>query len=389
MLRMGSAVSSLYQDGGRRNPEADGSVGTCAVHPVSGGCRERRSHIVQHRKSAEGPDACLEQSGSPPSAGPPGPCPLCARQEQAAAVWKAPYGLIWKRLADEWQVIPTEDIIRKYSPSTATSLFECVGCGLQFFHPASSGGTDFYGLLASSPRYYSARKWEFGWVSERLPPAGAVLDVGCGRGDFLAAVLPQTRRAAGLELDQRTAAEARARGLEVESGDLESFARAHAGEFDAACLFHLVEHLADLRPFIRQVVACLRPGGSLYVSVPNRDRSLKGPFESLDCPPHHLSRWGPRQMERLAGELGLRLVHLELEPVDVTGLRAHFADSLERWCRGKLPGGAFLGRWSARAVRRILFCTPLRALYERTRFFDRAGFRGFTMAAHYQPVESG
>jgi hypothetical protein len=91
-------------------------------------------------------------------------------------------------------------------------------------------------------------------------------------------------------------------------------------------------------------------------------------------------------MEHLAEKLGLRLVLLELEPVDVTGLRAHFADSLERWCTGKLPGGAFLGRWSARVVRRIFFCAPLHSLYERTRFFDRIGFRGFTMAAHYQAV---
>jgi SAM-dependent methyltransferase len=218
-------------------------------------------------------------------AGSSGSCPLCGRDEQAAAIWKVPYGLIWKRLADEWQVSPPEDIIRKCSPSTETSLFECVGCGLQFFHPACSGGTDFYGLLASSPRYYNAWKWEFGWARECLPAAAAVLDVGCGRGDFLAAVLPRARRAAGLELDERTAAEARARGLEVESGQLESFARAHAGEFDAACLFHVMEHLADLHSFIRQVVACLWPGGSLYVSVPNRERSLKKPFESLDCPP--------------------------------------------------------------------------------------------------------
>ena len=316
------------------------------------------------------------------------PCPLCGRDKQAAAIWKVSYGLIWKRLADEWQVIPPDDIIGKYSPSAETSLLECGGCGLQFFHPAYAGGTDFYGLLTSSPRYYNSWKWEFGWVRECLPPAAAVLDVGCGRGDFLAAVLPQVRRAAGLELDQRMAAEARARGLEVESGQLESFARAHAGAFDAACLFHVVEHLADLPSFIRQVVACLRPGGSLYLSVPNRERSLKKPFESLDCPPHHLSRWGPRQMEHLAETLGLRLVHLELEPVDVTGLRAHFADSLERWCTGKLPGGAFLGRWSARVVRRIFFCTPLLSLYARTRFFDKIGFKGFSMVAHYLAVGS-
>jgi hypothetical protein len=93
-------------------------------------------------------------------------------------------------------------------------------------------------------------------------------------------------------------------------------------------------------------------------------------------------------MERLAGELGLRLVSLEVEPVDVRGLRAHFADSLERWCRGRLPGGTFLGRWSARAVRRVLFCAPLHSLYRRTRFFDRVGFRGFTMVAHYQTAGS-
>ena len=276
-----------------------------------------------------------------------------------------------------------EEVARRLTPAPESALLACGACGLQYFSPALPGDRDYYLALAASPRYYSPTKWEFGWVGDRLAPGDAVLDVGCGAGDFLAAVAPRVRRAAGLETSSAAAAAARARGLDVELAGPEDFARRHEGEFDAVCLFHVAEHVPVVLTLLQAAVRCLRPGGTLYVSVPNRRRICRGALESLDCPPHHLSRWAPRQLAWLAGALGMRFVRLACEPADPAMLR----DWLPRRLAARLEkipaAGAALGWLSTRILDRTVFHRRLLRAYGKTRFFDRLGFHGMSMVAAY------
>jgi len=298
-------------------------------------------------------------------------------------VWSVPYRIIWERLAADWEVFIPEDVARHNTPGEVATLLSCAGCGLEYFDPPQGGDADFYLALAASPRYYNAWKWEFGWVAERLPPGSSVLDVGCGRGDFLAHVAPRVGKTVGLEPDVATAAAAAARGLAVVSGDLVSFARSNEGAFDAVCLFHVVEHLPEIRPFLRLLLSCLKPGGSLYLSVPNRSRYLKGVIEPLDCPPHHVSRWAPAQMASLASLVGITLAELAFEPVDVPILREEMPVRFRRRLEEIPAVGAFLGRWSTRILWRTLFRKSLCPIYARTRLFDRLGYHGLSMVGRY------
>ena len=101
------------------------------------------------------------------------------------------------------------------------------------------------------------------------PPPGALLDVGAGRGRFVAAA-----RAAGYD----------ARGLEPSAGRAEAAAREHgvalaragvedaevpAGSLDAVTLWHVLEHVETPDAAIRRVAGWLRPGGAALVGVPN------------------------------------------------------------------------------------------------------------------------
>ncbi|WP_244220689.1 class I SAM-dependent methyltransferase [Xanthomonas vasicola] len=99
-----------------------------------------------------------------------------------------------------------------------------------------------------------------------------VVDVGCGRGEWLALLSDEGLHARGIDLNSRFVRDAAVRGLEVIEGDAIEVLRAMpAGSVAAITSMHLVEHL----PFERVVEfidAChhvLRPGGVLILETPN------------------------------------------------------------------------------------------------------------------------
>jgi SAM-dependent methyltransferase len=310
-------------------------------------------------------------------------CPCCGAVGSASLLFTVPYEVIWDLLASEWEARFSEEVVRRHTPARETSLLECGNCGLQFFDPPASGDSDFYRELGESPRYYNPWKWEFDWVMERLSLSLSVLDVGCGRGDFLARIAPLVRRAAGVERNPAAAAAVRARGLEVFERDMADFSLEYAGAFDTACAFHVLEHIAEPKVFLGRILQCLRPGGSLFVSMPNRLRAAREPLEPLDCPPHHLSRWSPVQLRKLGEVAGIKLLEHACEPVDAAVPREFLREKVKR-IAGKIPlAGDFFGVWAGRGITRFLFPPFLCAFYRKTGLLERMGYFGLSMAARY------
>jgi len=127
-----------------------------------------------------------------------------------------------------------------------------------------------------------------------LPPAGTdarVLDIGCGRGDFLMACRRVGWQVVGVEQAGAPIMELRRElGLEVVGTDeLHTLADA---SFDAVTLWHVFEHLAEPREVLRHVVRVLKPGGTVVVEVPNFGswQARMGPRQwfHLDVPRHLL-----------------------------------------------------------------------------------------------------
>ena len=72
------------------------------------------------------------------------------------------------------------------------SLWRCVETGLEFCWPMLPGNTAFYEWVSGFETYYPGIRWEYRGSPRRLErenfPDGKsfkVLDVGCGKGDFL------------------------------------------------------------------------------------------------------------------------------------------------------------------------------------------------------------
>jgi 2-polyprenyl-3-methyl-5-hydroxy-6-metoxy-1,4-benzoquinol methylase len=99
-----------------------------------------------------------------------------------------------------------------------------------------------------------------------------VLDLGCGRGEFLELMREAGVLAHGLELSAELVAICRAKGLNVELGDLLSRLPEVPDEsLDGIFCAHVVEHLPPERlpGMIRAAAAKLRPEGVLAIETPN------------------------------------------------------------------------------------------------------------------------
>ncbi len=239
-------------------------------------------------------------------------CPLCAGTQHTDVDVFA-YAEIWDRLHRDWGVRFSDEVVLENTPARHTHLVRCNGCGLQFFSPLHPGTERFYQeLMRGIP--YAPSRWEFEFVASRIVGGESVLDLGCGAGHFLQHVEPRAGRTVGVDLNPDVSARPAGSSVEIHNKPFEDFAAGEGGSFDVVSAFQVAEHIADVGALLRPAVACLRPSGRLFISVPNPRRRGAQRLEPLDCPPHHVSRWEPHQLVRLARQFDLRLRNVYFEP---------------------------------------------------------------------------
>src|SRR4051794_27105243 len=107
----------------------------------------------------------------------------------------------------------------------------------------------------------------------QLPVTGRVLDVGCGRGQLGAAIRELGWDVWGVENSAEACATARERlgGLvEADLHDMNAVGTALSGQtFDALVFSDVLEHVYDPRTVLEQYLKFVKPGGQVFVSVPN------------------------------------------------------------------------------------------------------------------------
>jgi 2-polyprenyl-3-methyl-5-hydroxy-6-metoxy-1,4-benzoquinol methylase len=102
--------------------------------------------------------------------------------------------------------------------------------------------------------------------------SGPVLDVGCGRGEFLALLREAGVEARGIDEDLDMVLLCREQGLSVEQREALSDLRAQPeGSLGGVFAAHVVEHVepAQAIEFVHLVRRALRPGGVLVLETPN------------------------------------------------------------------------------------------------------------------------
>jgi SAM-dependent methyltransferase len=207
---------------------------------------------------------------------------------------------------------------RAWDETGTATLQACLQCGLEYFSPLLPATGDFYELLST---FYVEHRWEFDEVARRLRPDDRVIDFGCGRGAFLRSISAGVAAAVGCDYNPGALSSA-GQPFEVLPAPFRDAAASRPGAFSVAVSFHVLEHVPDARDILDAARTALRPGGRLFLSTPDRERTARADFEVFDCPPHHVSRWSGAQFHRLAEEHGWELVRVDHEPfVHRTGRR--------------------------------------------------------------------
>lgn len=107
------------------------------------------------------------------------------------------------------------------------------------------------------------------YLQRFIPRQGAVLDLGCDTGEFIANISAAERWAADIR-DVRAALPPDVRFVQADGAELEQ--HLPAGHFDAIFLSNYLEHLASAEAVVEQlrvVRNLLRPGGAVIVLQPN------------------------------------------------------------------------------------------------------------------------
>jgi SAM-dependent methyltransferase len=166
----------------------------------------------------------------------------------------------------------------------------------------------------------------------KTPGDMRVVDVGCSRGQFVAAAIAAGYHAEGVEPAPRIAEAARAEGVPVRSGLLEEQHFAD-NSLDALTLFEVIEHLRTPLPLLTECRRVLKPGGILLISTGNAASwtatAMGAHWDYLDMERDggHISFYNPRSMAKLAANAGF-----EVARIDTARVKFHDKENTPRWC---------------------------------------------------------
>ncbi|WP_157936764.1 class I SAM-dependent methyltransferase [Geodermatophilus chilensis] len=160
----------------------------------------------------------------------------------------------------------------------------------------------------------------------RLVRQGGVVDVGCGRGEWLALLRGAGVAAQGVDANAAFVAAGRARGLNMELGDALGYLEALPPDsIDMVTAFHVIEHLAteDLLALLEAARGALRPGGCLLLETPNPTNLVMAACDFYNDPTHR-SPLPPALTEYLVstqgfGNVEVRPLHPKTSPLVPTG----------------------------------------------------------------------
>jgi 2-polyprenyl-3-methyl-5-hydroxy-6-metoxy-1,4-benzoquinol methylase len=102
----------------------------------------------------------------------------------------------------------------------------------------------------------------------RYPKRGRLLDVGCGSGAFLLRAQDMGWDVVGCEPDREAVQTCRSQGLSVFCGDAFD-GQLEDGSFDVVTMSHVIEHVRNPASLLRRGFDLLRPGGVLWLALPN------------------------------------------------------------------------------------------------------------------------
>lgn len=178
------------------------------------------------------------------------------------------------------------------APIPGGRLVCCHSCDSMFRHPVLSSPSYLALYESGMPTHWSGggNREDMRVIGSMVgSPAGnpMILDVGCGRGDFLDS-LPRNFLKYGIE-PSRAATDAASRGVKIVARDIQQLAL--DARFDVITIIDVIEHVTDPASLLGAAYMHLAPGGKIIVSTGNPEcpwwrRVFKSKFWYVSFPEH-------------------------------------------------------------------------------------------------------
>jgi len=188
-------------------------------------------------------------------------------------------------------------------------------------------------------QYYENHDREVAGRLDLIGSAGVrgkvIMDVGCGAGAFLDVVKGMSARTIGVEPQRDFGIALVAKGHE-HYPYAASLAAAAAQSVDLAVSFQVIEHVENPLTFLTDIYRCLKPGGRLHLTTPNRDDILMqvGPeaYRRFFYRRAHLFYFDRHSLLRAGEAAGFRIV-------EVRTPHHYDLSNFTVWMRDQRPSG--------------------------------------------------
>jgi 2-polyprenyl-3-methyl-5-hydroxy-6-metoxy-1,4-benzoquinol methylase len=246
-------------------------------------------------------------------------------------------------------------------------LLRCAECQHVFVRPDFSDEQGNYQLqLASFNDDFASRKGAFQklyeWINARrthkalsLKRGSRILEVGPGTGFLMDRLSKAGYQLHGVDISLAVAQNiVRRRGLSITVDSLESHAQVvGAHSYDAIVMRHVLEHCTDPFQTLCTAFGVLRPGGILYVAVPNMDA-----WEACFAGWSGYERYHVHYFNRASLRIVARRAGFDIVSVDTYESPTGWVNTLLRTLKGRVTWEPALSpRRSGRRV--ILECARL------------------------------
>lgn len=207
-------------------------------------------------------------------------------------------------------------------------IIECANCSLRYTFPIPNAETiaPYYNF----PEYISHTDTKVGWMNRVYHAVrnrtldqksswvqslftgykGKLLEIGAGTGAFANAMQQKQWEVTALEPDSSS------RKIALEKFNLhldtpETLFSIADNSHDVICLWHVLEHVHDLKGYFKAFSKILKPNGRLIIAVPNYtcyDAQYYKKYWAAYDVPRHLYHFSPQSMQVLLNQFNLQLV---------------------------------------------------------------------------------
>jgi SAM-dependent methyltransferase len=251
---------------------------------------------------------------------------------------------------EQRELIERLEKLKKELDTLPAKLQGAAGNNLKMPHPAMNAPSTIPEQRARMDEFFASFAEEFRGKREEIKEglrfylplikaAGIennILDIGCGRGEWLELLKEEGFEARGVENNRVLIEQLRGRGLEVMEEDALLYLRSLPVESLAAVTgFHFIEHLS-FETFVEvldEIARTLRPGGLVIFETPNPKNLVVGAC-NFHSDPTHLKPLFPETVRFILSQRGFTDVRIEyLNPVEGSPFKdeSEGSQALDSW----------------------------------------------------------